>query len=198
MCRVDDDWDYTIESETLTVASAATACEDCGRVIDEGEAYWDLAEMPADWEYDTELVYIATSPAAGAQLPYHIIRPIGQNDDDEAWCDAMEALGFEVDEDFDPRAEPEPGHRTWCAHCSAANAWLEKVCHQHTVLVAAQDIVDHSLDYTAGQLGADFMALVDMVKACWRPDGQLVDVDVVMAHTTAAIEHALAGGFIAH
>ncbi|MDH4147827.1 MAG: hypothetical protein OEY23_21935 [Acidimicrobiia bacterium] len=196
MCRVDEDWDWLVESENVAVAIEPTTCEDCGRSIDAGEAYWDLVEVPAQVS-DADLVLIATSPAVGAQPHYQIIRPIGPDDAaDEAWWDAMEALGFIMDEDYDPRSEPEPGHRTWCAHCREANAWLEKVCHQHTYLVAAQDIIEHSYDYTAEQLGEDFVALAGLVKARWRPDGQLADLDVVKAHTAAAIKHALAGGLI--
>lgn len=187
MCRIDDDWDTLVSTtDTEALASSELICHDCGRVIREGELYTLYGMVPSDlpmtfaFQYDQQHRWVDTA------------KPFIRILDDDA-VEAIEALGFEVDE---VETEVQPELVEQCEQCYAANAWLVKVCHQYTVMVTREDLHEHSLDYSDGALGPAFASLDEWCQNGWRSNGTLVSRAVVQETTAQAIAHANAAGIV--
>lgn len=200
MCRVDDDWEWYVEAtfrESFVpgVTSQAT-CQDCGRTFEPGEDVIRYLSMPAEDERPHVFVVIRPSDLDGRRYwldgdPYITIL----DEDDEGFqakVDALEKVGYIIDEVHDPReANPQVDHYT-CVQCKAGEAWLEAICDQHTVCVTQMDLLEHLYDYDAATLGPDFVTLATLARQQWRTRdfGRLVPEPVIKRLTDDAIKHA--------
>lgn len=207
MCRWDDgDYEWYVDGQhDHVVTGEPIRCEDCGRLAQPGETIVRLTAVPCE-DDDRPWVHVIFLPASRGPRWYVHGSPLLAILDEEHFdtqeefdlaVDAFDALGFGVDEIHDPRLpeRTEPDH-FWCGQCHAANEWLEQVCDQHVVLVAATDLEAHLCDYSEEQLGPDFVTMAVMASRRWRTKdhGNLVSVEVVERWARDAIAHAVATG----
>lgn len=205
MCRWDDgDFEWYVETESKVLAETDTHCEDCGRTIAAGET---MVRFTATRGEDDDRPYVWVVFVPNPPVKWWVPGQRWQCIIDEANFDtpaesaaaiaAFEALGFWVDEEHDPRLPEdfEPDHHC-CVQCRAADYWLQKVCNQNVVLTAANDIIDHTGDYTADELGPDFMTLATLARQRWRTKdyGVLMSEDVISGLAQRAVRHAVATG----
>jgi RNA polymerase subunit RPABC4/transcription elongation factor Spt4 len=199
MCRIDDDYDWTLEATFREPADRDRPCEDCGRIVAAGELIVRYVGESAseDWR---ELVMVVFRPETSGRRYYRdgdLYELIVQNyADKEAEIEAFDALGFIVDEVNDPRTAEEPVVAYSCPQCLAAQHWLEKVCYQHALLVTQMDLEDHLHDYGADELGPDFVTMTTMCSRRWRTKdfGRLIPVVVVDRWARNAVAHAITVG----
>lgn len=205
MCRYDDDYDWYVDSTIADhVDATAAKCEDCGRTVPAGEPHTlYVARDEGEDEADGKYVWAAQDPVKAR--PYHYGNTSGHYIDEskpfliitEDKSDVYEALGFIVSDDVEnPAWEPKIHYHHQCAQCFIANAWLEDICNQTTVLVTATDISSHTAEYTSHQLGADFMRLDRWVRFAWAGSrgGAVVSPRIVELTTERAIAHAKVTG----
>ena len=200
MCRYDgDDYDWTVEVEdNNALADAQLICEDCGRLIPAGERHTQFVAVPTELDADQYIFAIQyeprryTSPNGYLTESFDYTKPFVKIEEDDS--DVWEALGFTVFEEEDPEHVQPTEYHISCAQCRAAAKWLTAICRQHTVMVTREDLAEHAREYTAQQLGPDFLLLNELCQRQWRREGRVVSPQYVGIITSLAINFAKASG----
>ena len=199
MCRYDDDdYSWYVESEEVWVELGKPCqCEDCCRTIEVGEFHWRYTGMPSeDSEWDERPMVFSVRyriKTADGRIKFGPMIYL----DDEDMADVFEALGFDTEEDRDDRVAIEPEYHRQCLQCYIANEWLKQVCHQHTVMVTREDLIQHTHEYDPITLGIHFMALAEAARHQWIDFyGHLMEPKVVLDLTERAVRHAREKGLI--
>lgn len=195
MCRYDDDFSWMVMStDPAHVGDADVACEDCGRIIPAGEPHtFYVGDASGGEEDDRPHVYVYF-PHAPHEPPYD-----DEDCEGKVWVivpednlPEIEALGIECGEIRHPGLRNDNiSHHDQCAQCYEANHWLEKVCHQHNVLVTREDLREHADEYEPDTLGRHFLAMDRACGSGWKHRrGRPMSPAVVRRLARHAVRHA--------